>query len=78
MSSAITSASAAPSALATMARSSRRLGLKMPGVSTSNLRVALDGDAAQPRPRGLHLVGDDGDLGADELIDQRRCPHSAR
>ena len=31
-----------------------------------------DRDAAHQRARGLHLVGDDRDLGADQRVDQRR------
>ncbi len=56
-----------------MARSSRRLGAKMPGVSTKMIcDRALDRDAADQRARGLHLVRDDRDLGADQRVEQRR------
>ena len=74
MSSATTSASPAPpQAASTMARSSRRFGAKMPGVSTKTICAApVDGDAAHERPRRLHLARDDRDLGADERVDQGR------
>ena len=67
------SASSAPAQAAlTMARSRRRRGLKMPGVSTNTIWVSpAHGDAAHRHARGLHLGGDDGDLGADQRIDQR-------
>ena len=67
------SASCAPlQAVETMARSSRRLGRKMPGVSTRMIcDNVLDDDAADQRARGLHLARDDGDLGPDQRIDQR-------
>src|ERR1051326_2617610 len=41
-------------------------------VDEHNLRGAPDGDAAPQRPRRLHLVTDDRDLGADERIDEGR------
>ena len=71
----IRSASWAPvQAAATIARSSRRRGSKMPGVSTSRICVDLDRDAHQPRTRGLRLGADDRDLLADQRIDQSRLP----
>ena len=36
-----------------------------------DLRLAAHRDAAHRHARGLHLVADDGDLGADQRIDQR-------
>ena len=73
-SSTVTSASAAPAqAAATIARSSRRRGAKMPGVSTkTSCVVAVGGDAEQAAARRLHLRRDDGELLADEPIEQRR------
>ena len=56
-----------------MARSSRRRGEKMPGVSTK-MSCAVP-SMAMPRTsvaRGLHLGRDDRDLGADQRVDQRR------
>jgi hypothetical protein len=50
-----------------MARSSRRFGKKMPGVST-NMICAL---FSMTMPRGLHLAGYNRDLGADQSVDQR-------
>ena len=41
-------------------------------VDEDELRLARDRDAAQQRARGLHLVGDDRHLGADQRVDQRR------
>ena len=41
-------------------------------VDKDDLRRALDGDAANQRPRRLRLARHDRDLGADELIEQRR------
>ena len=74
ISSTTTSASAAPpQAACTIARSSRRRGRNRPGVSTKHdLRRALDRDPADPRPRRLHLVGDDRDLRPDQPVRQRR------
>ena len=68
------SASCAPlQAVVTMARSSRRFGAKMPGVSTKmSCDLPSMRDAADQRARGLHLVRDDGDLGADQRVEQRR------
>ena len=64
---------APPQAVVTMARSSRRFGAKdARRVDEDELRVALDRDAADQRARGLHLVRDDRDLGADQRVDQRR------
>ncbi len=57
----------------TMARSSRRLRREdARRVDQDDLRVAVDGDAAHQRARRLHLVRDDGDLGADQRVEQRR------
>src|SRR3546814_20584950 len=39
-------------------------------VDEDDLRVAMDRHAADPSSRGLHLVRDDRDLGAQEMIDQ--------
>ena len=74
ISSSTTSASLAPpQAVVTMARSSRRCGRKMPGVSTKTIcALSCDGDAAHDGAGRLHLVGDDRHLGADQLVDQRR------
>ena len=68
------SASCAPlQAVVTMARSSRRRGEKMPGVSTKiNCDLVLNGDSADQRARRLHLVRDDADLRTDQRIEQRR------
>ena len=44
-------------------------------VDEDDLRAAVrpdHGDAAHDRARRLHLVADDGDLGADQPVDQRR------
>ena len=41
-------------------------------IDEDNLRLAIDGDATDERARRLHLVRDDGDLGADERVQQRR------
>ena len=60
-------------AAATMARSSRRRGAKMPGVSTKMSCAAPR--MAMPSTRGarrLHLGRDDRHLAADEHVDQRR------
>ena len=69
----IASASSAPAQAApTMARSSRRRGLKMPGVSTNTIWVSpAHRDAAHRHARGLHLGADDGDLRADQRVDER-------
>ena len=48
------------------------------GIDQNNLRVVLDDDAADQRARGLHLARDDGDLGADQRIDQRRLADIGR
>src|SRR3979490_3217768 len=71
------SASWAPlHAVDTMARSSRRFGRKMPGVSTRMIWALLSmtmpriSAGAQP-PRRLHLARHDRDLGADQRVDQR-------
>ena len=62
-----------PQALPTMARSSRRRGAKIPGVSTKiSCAAPADGDAADQRARRLHLGRDDGDFGADEGVEQSR------
>ena len=68
------SASCAPlQAVVTMARSSRRLRRKDAGrVDEDELRLAFERDAADERARGLHLARDDGDLGADQRVEQRR------
>ena len=73
-SSTIRSASAAPlQAAATIARSSRRRGAKMPGVSTkTSCAGPIDGDAEQPAAGRLHLGRDDRQLLPDELVEQRR------
>ena len=42
------------------------------GVDQHDLRRALHGDAAHQGAGGLHLVGDDRHLGADQRVDQRR------
>ena len=56
-----------------MARSSRRRGAKIPGVSmNTSWACAFHRDAAQQRARGLHLGRDDRDLAADQRVDQRR------
>ena len=74
------SASCAPAqAVVTMARSSRRFGAKMPGVSTKMSCAPFS--IAMPRTwraRGLHLVRHDRDLGADQRIDQRRLADIGR
>jgi hypothetical protein len=41
-------------------------------INKNELRHALDGDAADERAGGLHFRRDDGDLGADERVEQRR------
>ena len=41
-------------------------------VDEHDLRFARDRDAAHDIARGLHLGRDDGDLGADQRVDQRR------
>ena len=41
-------------------------------VDEHELRGARDRDAAHQRARGLHLAGDDRDLGADQRVDERR------
>src|SRR3546814_10847551 len=41
-------------------------------VDEDDLRVAMDRNAADPSSRGLHLVRDDRDLGAHEMIHQSR------
>ena len=41
-------------------------------VDEDDLAQPFDGDATQPRPGGLDLVGDDGDLLADQPVDQSR------
>ncbi len=43
-------------------------------VHEHDLSLALEGDAAHERPRGLDLVGDNRDLGADQRIEERRLP----
>ena len=48
------------------------------GVDEHQLRVALDGDAEDPPARGLHLGGDDRDLGADQPVEQRRLADVGR
>ena len=75
-----TSASSAPpQAARTMARSSRRRGWKMPGVSTSTICASPSmRHAAHREARRLHLLGDDGDLGADQPVDQRRLARIGR
>ncbi len=80
ISSATMSASCAPlQAIVTMARSSRRRGAKMPGVSMkTSCDAALDGDAAHQRARGLHLRADDRHLAADQRVDQRRLADIGR
>ena len=56
-----------------MARSSRRRGCEdAGGVDQHDLGVALHGHAAHREAGGLHLLGDDGDLGADQAVDQGR------
>ena len=40
-------------------------------IDQDDLGVVVDHDAADQRPGGLHLARDDGDLGADQRIDQR-------
>ena len=69
-----TSASAAPDqAVSTMARSSRRFGAKMPGVSTKT--TCDEPCMAMPRmiaPRRLYLVADYRHLGADQAVEKRR------
>ena len=68
------SASAAPAqAPSTIASSSLRCGLKMPGVSTKMIWLSPSITMARDaRPRRLHLVRNDRDLGAGQRIDQRR------
>ena len=41
-------------------------------VDEDDLRIVVRGDAAHDGARRLHLVGDDRDLRADQLVDQRR------
>ena len=74
MTSRIRSASCAPvQAAATIARSRRRRGAKMPGVSTSRICVwPVDRDAHQPGAGGLRLRADDRHFLADQGIDQGR------
>ena len=40
-------------------------------IDQDDLGVVVDHDAADQRARGLHLARDDGDLGADQRVDQR-------
>ena len=40
-------------------------------IDQDDLGVVVDHDAADQRAGGLHLARDDGDLGADQRIDQR-------
>ena len=39
-------------------------------IDQDDLRVVLDHDTADQRPRRLHLARDDGDLGADQRVDE--------
>ena len=41
-------------------------------IDEDELRLAFERDAADQRAGGLHLVRDDGDLGADQRVEQRR------
>jgi hypothetical protein len=69
----------APSQAAlTIARSSRRLGAKMPGVSARMIWFAFQRDAHQPRAGGLRLGRDDRHLLADQRVDQRRLARIGR
>ncbi len=47
-------------------------------VDEYKLRLAVDGYAADQRPRRLHLVRDDRDLGADQGVEQRRLARVGR
>ena len=74
----------APSqAAATIARSSRRRGAKIPGVSASTIwtRASLSlgqRDPQQPGAGGLRLGRDDRHLLADQRVDQRRFARIGR
>ena len=64
---------APPQAAATMARSSRRRGWKMPGVSTRMIwRAGVHHHRADAEARGLRLGRDDRHLAAGQRIHQRR------
>ena len=64
---------APPQAAATMARSSRRRGWKMPGVSTRMIwRAGVHHHGADAEARGLRLGRDDRHLAAGQRIHQRR------
>mgnify|MGYP000031038655 CR=1 FL=1 len=48
------------------------------GVDQNDLRLPVHANAAHGEARGLDLLGDDRDLGADQTIDQRRLARIGR
>ena len=47
-------------------------------IDQNNLRLTVHTDTAHGKARGLDLLGDDGDLGANQTIDQRRLARIGR
>ena len=47
-------------------------------IDQNDLGIVLDHDAADQGARRLHLARDDGDLGADQCVDQRRLADIGR
>ena len=47
-------------------------------IAQNALGLSIQTDAPHGKARGLDLLGDDGDLGADQTIDQRRLARIGR